>query len=128
MMRSLLIIVLAVMTLLTGCREDFEIKVSQVPGQPPTLGFKSRGIFGGSMVEIRQLSVGRVVAQAKPHELVWAIQTKLETPKPIAEITYGIVPEGFEEFIPAQRLLVGERYDIIAGKPGSIGGAVFTKE
>jgi len=111
-----------------SCRGGFLINVSQKPGIPPTMHFQTLGLFGENAAEIRQLSVGRVITEGKPVELVWVVQSRSGKPERFAKITYGFVPTGFEETVPAKPLVTGAAYDILGAGPGSVGGTRFTKE
>ena len=130
-MIKLIWISFAVVLLFLGiaCREAFQVEVVQTPGAPPTIRFYSSELFGSSDVEVKQLTIGRVVAQNKPAELVWSIRRKPATTTRIPQITYGIPPVGFEEDMPARPLLLGEEYDILASSASAgIGGARFVRE
>ena len=128
MIHRLIGFVLALAIISVGCRGAFDVWIVQSERGATNIYFNSRGLLGDSGVEIEQLQVGRIVADGKRVERVWSIRRRAKELEPIKQITYGNVPQGFEEVLPATALQPGENYDLLASFPGAIGGARFTKE
>jgi hypothetical protein len=124
-----ILITLTLIALGLGCREHIQVSVSQTSGGPVTIRLEPLpGIFE-SPVEIRDLQVFRVQGESPLRlQSVWVIKTRSGKPEHVTSFTYGIVPPEFEEIKSAEPLIVGKEYDILASRPGDIGGARFIKE
>ena len=119
---------LALAILFIGCRETFDVMVSQTRGGETTIQFQSSGLLGASGVEIVQVQVLHVIADDKPRILTWLIRRRSEKLERITHLVYGVVPPGFRVDIPAGALVRGEAYEILASSAGGIGGVRFIKE
>jgi len=128
MRKLILTITLMVLALLIGCREAFSVHALQKPNDGVVLNFSPDSGRNDTGVEINILDVGRIISPDNRVELVWVIQTKSGKPQKMTAIEYGVIPPGFEEVRPAQKLVSGETYDVLASKPGSVGGTRFKKE
>ena len=124
-------LVLAITTALSlgGCRKAHKVSVIQTSGMAPRviLYTPSSGLLNAETqgVEINQFAVLHRQDPNKSYDQIWVIKTKSEKPIMVKEITYGVVPPGFEESIPARPLVAGEVYEILSSMPGNIGGGAF---
>ncbi|MDO9234401.1 MAG: hypothetical protein Q7U28_00005 [Aquabacterium sp.] len=75
---------------------------------------------------IREVLVFEVIAgQIKKDNPLWRISS---SSKYLSEITYGVVPRGFEQKIPPATLEVGKSYEVLVMGSGGVGGIGFTLE
>ena len=120
-------LVLAITTAfaLGGCRKAHKVSVIQTQGMAPKFILYTSSGSKDLGIEINQFAVLHRSDTKKLYDQIWAIKTKSEIPIMVKEITYGVVPSGFEERVPARPLIAGEVYEILSSMPGNIGGGSF---
>lgn len=111
---SLGIAFLLSITLCCGDAFERDTKISMDGKNPPTFELSGNGQLW--WLEIRDLSPSSISVDA-PERIVWKIKTIGEnSPSSLPKITYGIVPAGFIQEIPAN----GAPPTLIEEKPYSI--------
>lgn len=118
--QSVAAILLIAVCLLTGCRKGCFVSVEQPSNGIPVFHFKDYPQAINEGMGLAVLTVVHVIIPGKQYESVWDIRT--DKLKPITEnsITYGVVPIGFVGAKEARPLVVGETYEVMVSRPGTI--------
>jgi hypothetical protein len=112
-----------IFVLLTGCKQGFKIIVNDSGNSVPTFKFKSAGIISISGVEIDSFNVFRF--PGKSSDFLWRIESRDKKRHTVEEITYGVVPEGFNETKSPPQLVSGNHYVAGSWMPEKAGWVDF---
>ena len=100
-----------------------EIRYDKNTSYPPTFFLKEKHIISGRLPSVREISFYEVVDNKPVYSNpIWSI--KADGVK-IKQLTYGVLPEGFEIVSPAKKLLPGTKYYIFVSAWGSSGFMEF---
>lgn len=111
-MRLLTILIFTILLcFLAACEIDTKIEMDGK--NPPTFSLSGNGQLW--FIEVRDLSPSKTSYYA-PERTIWKITTGGGSPSSMPKITYGVVPSGFRQEIPAN----GDPPALVEEKPYSI--------
>ena len=77
---------------------EIDTKIELDGKNPPSFSLSGNGQLW--FIEVRDLSPSKISSDA-PERTIWKITTGGGSPSSMAKITYGVVPSGFKQEIPA---------------------------
>lgn len=119
-------ILTAIAILCASCSFDLEVVLEDPKRNPPTFRLRKPAFFfvGSTTPEIRQIMVVATGDSTSDSEsILWHVSSAEGAA--LRRLTYGVVPEGFEEDAPARALVPGRSYTLEGQAWGGSGSLDF---